>query len=62
MNNYEKIQNEVEDYLGGYSKDYNIPEIMADLMEYITEDGECISSLDDVCPDDFTEILMLHEK
>jgi len=62
MYNYDKIRNELEDYLGGYSKDYDIPEIMAELRDYVTEDGECITSIDDVHPDDFADILTVHEK
>ena len=58
MFNYNKIRNEVEDYLEGCSEDYDIPAIMNKLMDYTVEDGYYIHSIDNVYPDDFTEILI----
>ena len=62
MFDYEKIHNEVEDYLCGCSDDYDIDAIMNELMEYTVDDGYYIHSIDDVDPDDFTEILIECEK
>ena len=59
---YEKIHNELETYLGGWYQYYDVPEVMAALREYTTEDGGCITSIDDVDQDDFSEILEQHEK
>ena len=61
MFDYEKIHNEVEAYLEGWYQYSDVPEIMAALREYTTEDGGCIASIDDVDPDEFTEMLFLHE-
>ena len=59
---YEKIHNEVEAYLEGWYQYYDVPEAMAALREYTTEDGGCITSIDDVDPDDFAGILQEYEK
>ena len=61
MFDYEKIRNEVEDYLEGWYQYYDVPEIMAELREYKTETGDCISSIDDVDPDDFVSIIQSYE-
>lgn len=57
MFDYEKIHNELEGYLEGWTRYYDLGEIMAELREYTTDDGECIQSIDDVDPDDFQDIL-----
>lgn len=62
MFDYEKIHNEVEAYLEGWYQYYDVPGIMDSLRLYTTEDGGCISSIDDVDSYDFTEILEQHEK
>ena len=62
MFDYEKICNEVEDYLCGRSEDYDMPAIMGALMDYKPGNGDCITSIDDVDPDDFTEMLIECEK
>lgn len=58
----EKIHDEVESYLEGWYQYYDVPEIMTELREYTAADGGCIQSLDDVDPDDWTEILKHHDK
>lgn len=62
MFDYNKIQDEVEDYVGGCSEDYDIPAIMNELWNYTVDDGYYITSIDDVEPDDFIEILIECEK
>lgn len=57
MFDYQKIHDELESYLGGWIQYYDLGEIMAELREYTTDDGECIQSIDDVDPDDFEEII-----
>ena len=57
MFDYEKIHDELESYLEGWVQYYDLGEIMAELREYTTDDGECIQSIDDVDPDDFNEII-----
>lgn len=57
MFDYEKIHNELESYLEGWSQYYDVPEIMAELRDYTTADGGSIQSLDDVDFDDFRDIL-----
>lgn len=57
MFDYEKIHNELESYLEGWTQHYDLGEIMAELREYTTDDGGCIQSIDDVDPDDFKDIL-----
>lgn len=57
MFDYQKIHDELESYLGGWCGYYDLGEIMAELREYTTDDGECIQSIDDVDPDDFEEII-----
>lgn len=61
MFDYEKIHNELESYLEGWYQYYDVPEIMAELREYTNEDGEHIITIDEVDPDDFTEILQQHD-
>lgn len=61
MFDYEKIHNELETYLEGWYQYYDVPEIMAELCEYTNEDSGCITTIDDVDSDDFTEILRRHE-
>lgn len=61
MFDYEKIHNELESYLEGWYQYYDVPEIMAELREYTNEDGEHIITIDEVDPDDFTEILQRHD-
>ena len=62
MFDYEKIHIELETYLGGWYQYYDVPEIMAALREYKTEDGGCIASIDDVDPDDFAMLLQEYER
>ena len=62
MFDYERIHDEVETYLAGWYQYYDVPEIMADLREYTADDGGSIKSLDDVDPDDWTDILQRHDK
>lgn len=62
MFDYEKIHNELESYLDGWYQYYDVPEIMAELREYTNENGEFITTIDDIDPDDFTEILQRCDK
>lgn len=62
MFDYDKIYNEVETYLDGWYRYYDVPEIMAELCEYTNENGECITTIDDVDTDDFTKILQRYDK
>lgn len=57
MFDYEKIHNELEDYLEGWAQYYDVGEIMAELRECTAADGSPIQSLDDVDLDDFRDIL-----
>lgn len=57
MFDYEKIHDELESYLEGWAQYYDLGEIMAELRDYTTEQGEGIQSIDDVDPDDFKDIL-----
>lgn len=62
MFDYEKIHNELESYLDGWYQYYDVPEIMAELREYTSENEECITTIDDIDPDDFAEILQRWDK
>lgn len=61
MFDYEKIHNELKTYLEGWYQYYDVPEIMAELREYTNDNGEHITTIDNVDPDDFTEILQRHD-
>lgn len=61
MFDHDKIHDELESYLDGWYRYYDAPEIMAELREYTNENGECITTIDDVDPDDFAEILQRHD-
>lgn len=56
------IEQEVDDYLEGWRQHYDVPEIMAELLDYQTADGDRIRSLDDVDPDDWLAILERHDR
>lgn len=59
MTNYKHLHNEVTDYLGEFADDYDVLGIMCELMTY--KHGDAVGSIDDVDPDDFTDILQRHD-
>lgn len=59
MTNYKHLRNEVTDYLGEFADDYDVTGIMHELMTY--NHGNAVNTIDDVDPDDFTDILQRHD-
>lgn len=63
MFDYTKVLFEVEDYLGEFVGDFDLDAIMVELSDYKPVDVELdhIRSVDDVDPDDFTDIIQRHD-
>lgn len=59
MTNYKHLHNEVTDYLGEFADDCDVTGIMHELMTY--NHGNTVNTIDDVDPDDFTDILQRHD-
>lgn len=59
---YDDIKNEVITSLGAYVDDYNVDDIVVDLSYYQDENGEQISSIDDLESDEYWNVVESNER
>lgn len=59
---YDDIKNEVITSLGAYVGDYNVDDIVVDLSYYQDENGEQISSIDDMESDEYWNVVESNER
>lgn len=59
---YDDIKNEVITSLGDYVDDYNVDDIVVDLSYYQDENGEQISSIDDMESDEYWNVVESNER
>lgn len=59
---YDDIKNEVITSLGDYVDDYNVDDIIFDLSYYQDENGEQISSIDDMESDEYWNVVESNER
>ena len=59
---YDDIKNEVITSLGDYVDDYNVNDIVVDLSYYQDENGEQISSIDDMESDEYWNVVESNER
>lgn len=59
---YEEIHNQLYNYLDGWYQYYDVPEIMNELNEYLVCGTYHITTIDDVDPDEFQDILQRWDK
>lgn len=59
---YDDIKNEVITSLGDYVDDYNVDDIIFDLSYYQDENGEQISSIDDLESDEYWNVVESNER